>query len=674
MQFVYPAFLWALAAISIPIIIHLFHFRRYRKVVFSDIRFLKQLQDQNKSKQKLKDWLILLCRILAISALVMAFAQPFIPLGENSRLSGHKSISLFIDNSFSMNAEGKEGPLFEAAKAKARAIIQAYGNQDKFQVLTNELSGSEQRFVNKTDALARVDQVEPASSSATLSEIRNKQQAGFGMQNNAWNASYIISDFQSRQFNFTALPTDTNTHYSFIPVNHPDAQNISVDSVFLASPFVKANEPFNLNIKLTNHGSEAAEGVAVTLQMNKIQKALLNVNLGASESIIAEASISVSDSGWQKGEVSVTDFPITYDDHLFFSLKPASGNRILCISNQANAFINAVFGDDDNYQLVQNSFGSINYRDFNQYHLIILNEPDELSSGLQAELNKYLEQGGQVLIIPPKEGAQHLNAYATQLTLPAYNAITTQALQVSDLSRQSLLFKDVFKRIAPNTDLPKVSRYYPLVRQSSTKGSPVITMNNGDPLLWQSSVKKGMVYLLSVPVDVSFTTLPQHSLFVPMMLNMAMGIAQSPNLYYTIHDGNVIRLPGNVNPQSKLIRVTNGVQELVTELSQRNGQKFLHAEAIGTAGWYDVAAKNDNHLLAVAAFNNNRNESSMKFLTSAEIKDQATTLRYAEINDNSTQVLGAQISQELSGKSLWRWFIAGCLLFLVLEMALLKIK
>ncbi len=116
MQFVYPAFLFALAAIVIPIIIHLFHFRRYKKIIFSDLRFLKEVQEQNKSKQKLKDLLVLLARILAIIFLVLAFAQPFIPAQHSSMIKGQKAISIFIDNSFSMNNEGPEGNLLETVR------------------------------------------------------------------------------------------------------------------------------------------------------------------------------------------------------------------------------------------------------------------------------------------------------------------------------------------------------------------------------------------------------------------------------------------------------------------------------------------------------------------------------------------------------------------------------
>jgi hypothetical protein len=674
MQFVYPAFLWALTAISIPIIIHLFHFRRYKKIVFSDIRFLKQLQDQSKSKQKLKDWLILFCRILTLSLLVFAFAQPFIPVGENSNQTGHKSISIFVDNSFSMNAEGSEGPLFEMAKSKARAIVNAYGNHDKFQVLTNSLSGSEQRYVNKSDALARIDMIAPAQASATADLISSKQLAGFGMQNNPANIAYWISDFQAQQFDLKRLKSDSNTKYSFIPVANSGGHNISVDSIFLTSPFIKLNEAIKFSIRLTNHGNEHAEGVVVTLRLNNVQKALLNVTIGAFESIITEATVTITDAGWQKGEVSISDYPITYDDKLYFSFKPSLQNNILFIGNEPDKYISAIFSDDASYNLTQNAFGNINYRDFDKYNLVILSQPAGLSTGLQTELGKYLSQGGQLLVIPPAGDARSLNSYALANAAPAYGNEVAQNLKVTELSQQSILFKGVFKRIASNTDLPVVTRYYPLQKQSSTRGRAIITLNNGDPLLWQTNTGKGVIYFLAAPLNTNYTNLPQHSLFVPVMLNMAMGAAKNQSLYYTIHQDNFIQLPGNINPQSKLISIKNTDQELVTEITQRNSQKLLQAEAINFAGWFDVKEQNNNQQLAVASFNSSRNESGMKFLSDDDIIAQTTALKHTSVNNNSASVLSAQISEELSGKTLWRWFVLLGLLFVLIEIALLKIK
>lgn len=674
MQFVYPLFLWALTAISIPVIIHLFHFRRYKKLVFSDIRFLKQLTEQNKSKQKLKDWLILLSRILVVSCLVLAFAQPFIPIGEQSKKSGIQHVSLFIDNSFSMNANGSEGPLLETAKAKARSIVNAHPNNASFQILTNNLSGSEQRFVSKSDALQRIDAIAPSSASAQIKTIASRQQTAFDMENGVNKSAYYISDFQQSQFNLNDLPADTAIRFRFIPVTPSTLQNISIDSVYTTSPVIAKDNMVTFHVVATNHSTESAEGIVLTVKLNEVQKGLMNLNFAAGETIVKSIDINLSDTSWIKGEVSVADYPITYDDHLFFTLKPAAANQVLFITDVSNPFIEAVFDNDEHYQLTQNPFGNINYQKLGTFQLIILNEPATLSSGLQTQLDKFLQQGGQLCIIPNRNNVTDINAYCQLQGLPTYGNLIAQPRTIANINTKHNLFNGVFKSIKVNADLPTVKKYFPLTKQSNTKGKAVITLNNDDELIWQADAGKGSITLLALPLLEEYSNLPLHSLFVPLMLNMSMGKKRNDPLYYTINQTNQIALGTFSEPIDKLLNITNGTQEFVTEYYQRNGEPVFEVDGINNAGWYDVSEKKTLRKLNSIAFNNNRNESVLKFLTDKDMENSTQQLKYASINNNKADVLGAQITSELSGKNLWRWFILGALLFMLAEMLLLRIK
>ena len=91
MKLLYPEFLWALFALSIPIIIHLFNFRKFTKVYFSNIELLKEVKLETKSKSRLKHLLILLIRLLLVTFLVFAFAQPYIPV-ENEKQHGEGDV------------------------------------------------------------------------------------------------------------------------------------------------------------------------------------------------------------------------------------------------------------------------------------------------------------------------------------------------------------------------------------------------------------------------------------------------------------------------------------------------------------------------------------------------------------------------------------------------------
>ena len=156
MSFLYPTFLFALGALSIPVIVHLFNFRKYKKVYFTNVRFLKELQQESKSKSKLKRLLILMSRLLALTFLVLAFAQPYLP-GKHTLKKGKRSIHLYLDNSFSMQALTKRGSLFDETKRRARELVESAAATDHFQIISNDFYRGFPGELSKEQALEVID-------------------------------------------------------------------------------------------------------------------------------------------------------------------------------------------------------------------------------------------------------------------------------------------------------------------------------------------------------------------------------------------------------------------------------------------------------------------------------------------------------------------------------------
>jgi len=175
MNFLYPSFLFALFAIAIPIIIHLFNFRRYKKVMFTNVRFLKEVKQQTRAKSQLKHLLVLASRILAISFLVFAFAQPYIPVEKNTEVVKENIVSIYIDNSFSMDAVNEDGRLLEQAKKLAKEIGAGFKPTDRYQLLTNSFEGRQQRLLNQEEFLEQVDNVKMSSFVRSVAEVIQRQ-------------------------------------------------------------------------------------------------------------------------------------------------------------------------------------------------------------------------------------------------------------------------------------------------------------------------------------------------------------------------------------------------------------------------------------------------------------------------------------------------------------------
>jgi len=143
MHFINPYFLFGLIAIAIPIIIHLFNFRRFKKVYFSNVKFLKEIEISTKKQNKVRSWVLLFSRILAIICLVLFFSQPYFSNSETKLVEkGLNAVVICVDNSFSMQNQGKEGRLLDEAKQKAKDIVNQYNTNDEFLLLTMDMEGN----------------------------------------------------------------------------------------------------------------------------------------------------------------------------------------------------------------------------------------------------------------------------------------------------------------------------------------------------------------------------------------------------------------------------------------------------------------------------------------------------------------------------------------------------
>src|SRR5665213_2050642 len=192
MHFLYPAFLFGLSTLAIPVLIHLFNFRRYQKVYFSNVQFLKDIRERQSHRRNLKERLILAARMLALTFLVLAFAKPYIP-GQNAANAGKRqAVSIFVDNSYSMQTLNKEGSLLDEAKRRAKEIASAYNINDSFQLLTQDFEGKDQRLLSRDEFNDAVDAVKLSPQSRSLQQIINRQQSLLAMHRDGTRSVYMI--------------------------------------------------------------------------------------------------------------------------------------------------------------------------------------------------------------------------------------------------------------------------------------------------------------------------------------------------------------------------------------------------------------------------------------------------------------------------------------------------
>lgn len=688
MSFLYPSFLFALGAVAIPVIIHLFNFRTYKTVYFSNVSFLKNIKQETKSKSEIKHFLILLVRILAIAALVIAFAQPYIPVTEQEIKVEKNLVGIYIDNSFSMDAESKYGNLLEVAKNKAHAIVDAYNTDTKFFCVTNDFEQKHQRLVNKQQVIEFINEIKVSPRTRNLSEIVSRQQ-DFLVDNEVADtanimpkqAVYLLSDFQQSISDFQNMKNDTNMLVRIIPLTTQPTNNLYIDSCWFETPTRKLNEVEQLFARVINKSADAYNDIPVKLTINDTVKAINSININEFSSKIIKLSYNNTQTGILCGKIEITDYPITYDNVFYFSYEIAEQIDALTISeHDENIFINALFRNDNYIFLSNTDINHVKTSDFGKYRVIILNELKSIPSGIIQELMNFTETGGTLIFFPNIDG--DIETYNKLLNLLQTNYITdldSQKIKIDRIDYQSELYNSAFKSTNENIDLPVVFSHFVYSNQTQTNDKPLLTAENNHRVLSMAKFGKGKVYLSAIPLSARYSSFVKHPVFIPTLYNMVLYSQPSADIYYTIGNNTVIEInPGNTSetyPVYHIVNKSNTIDFIPQHSSNIIGgsQKLFIRNNVKNADNYFVTLT--NRPVCGISFNYNRFESDLSYYSETEINKKIAQYKFINFSiiEKADSFLTSSIKEISQGKQYWKLFIIMALVFLGIETAILRL-
>ncbi len=671
MAFLYPGFLFALLALAIPVIIHLFNFRQYKKVYFSNVQFLKDVQKQQSSRSNLKNRLILLARMLALFFLVMAFAKPFLPLGDARNAGKQQAISIFVDNSYSMQTLNREGSLLDEAKRRAKEIASAYAINDRFQLLTQDFEGKQQRFLNREEFNQAVDEVNISPQSRNLQQIINRQQGLFETQKNAVPVIYLISDFQ-KNLAKNSIRANNHIKISLVQIKATSQPNIAVDSLWLISPLHQPNAAEKLVVRLHNYGEEKAQKVPVRLLINGETKALGSYDLEAKSFRQDTLRFSGLKSGWQNGQISLNDNPVTFDNQFYFTFRVQQRLPVLQIADQVpNRFLQAVFASDAFFKADFSSAGNVNYAALGKYPVIYFSDVKEVSAGLAQQLQAYVKQGGTLVVFPAADA--NLSSYQNllrPLNVDFPEKLITENTKVVSINLKNPLFKDVFERMPENPDLPQLKKYFGLSSGQRNLRENLMELPGRTAFLSVYNSGKGKVYLSAVPANEDFSNLPQHALFVPMLFRMALLSGHDLPLFYTLGENELLETAPIVQADQPL-HLQKGTISMIPDLRRVDGKTQLYVvDQIRETGNYKLVLKDS--VLAQVAFNDNRQESDLNYLTEKELKQDFASIKTVSFLPAGKLSLTKQVAEVNSGLQLWKLCLILALLCLATEVLLIR--
>tara|TARA_Y100001978_G_scaffold136655_1_gene122134 strand:- start:4098 stop:6140 length:2043 start_codon:yes stop_codon:yes gene_type:complete len=658
MNFLHPNILWFLSLLALPIIIHLFHFRRHKKLYFSSLKFIQSFQEEKKAIKKVKDLLILLFRILAVLFLVLAFAQPYTGTISNSAATSDSLIFLYIDNSNSMSAKGMSGELLSQAKSNAKEIVSQYPASQKFIIASNELNGIQEHTLNQQDALFEIDQINYTPVQRNLNTVINWQRevSSKEKKNNhkLQKINYIIlSDFQKDFFHLENIKNDDDGIYNMIQFQPQKISNCYVDSIWFESPVHRINEENELFFRIVNKGNEEIINLEVSIESNDLKKDLF-VDIPGKKSSKHSVQLKNTKKGPVFGKIEIRDQMMYWDDIFYFSYTIEPSNEILLIQGEEpeKHVLNAL-ETEPFLKIVEINQKAVNRNLFKNKNLIVLNGITDISSGLTADLVSFSKMGGAIFFIPGENiKTGQINLLLEQLGLPIIMGKRTTDLNTSKVAFDDPFFKSIFEQNDESLNLPYYHQKYSCDYRSNT-AIPLMFLRDGSPVFFKS-MKQAFAFYSDL--SSKSTDLVNKSIFPVICIRITeLSKRQSP-LYHFIGQNELIAI-NNTSKSESPIKIKNESSEFIPKILQNGSYQFIDLsgpEAVERLkdGNYSVLL---NEFIIPLSLNIDRKESSVNYIEIENIKKsmQAKNIKNVEVDDFSKNMDLSKINLNLP-KEYWR--------------------
>ncbi|MGB3851641.1 MAG: BatA domain-containing protein [Tunicatimonas sp.] len=702
MSFVYPQFLWGLLALSIPIIIHLFNFRRTRRVYFSNTAFLRDVKEATTSKLKLKHLLILLARLAFVTFLVLTFAQPFIPGNAGSDVATNKLVYLYLDNSLSMASELASGVRsVDQGVSVIDEITRQYPRNTQYKLLTNQFGDFSRVPKNNEELTELTTGVDLAAGARTAQEVvdkvQNDRQSAELQGATAYEATelYVISDFQKSTLgSLLPLKADTALRVNLVPVVNSFSRNLYVDSVYLDNPFMLAGQANELTVSVRNQGEDAVENLIVRLLINEQQVANASVDIDAFSSAELRFPLNFPLEANNRCAVQFEDYPATFDNEFFFTLNLGDKIRVLEVTTtgQGTSNVARVYANEQLFDFESFGINNLDYSQIEEADLVVLNEVGgvsaETSRAIAPYVQAYLEGGGHLIFVMPATGDVSFLRQATgnqglaaeRVPLPD-SVGTAPALANPDLANP--FFTNMFEGEETNFEMPAAVS---LVNHN-LRGEAYLRYRTGDPYLFalrNAATAAQQIFVFSTPLRQEFTNLYRHGIFVPVMYRLAsMGKSLETPLYYSVAEPTVTlrtrQWQGSEDEGgADVYRLRHSGQEVIPAQRLVNQRLMMELpQDLLEAGFYDLVRSSptaaDSLPLVTLSFNVDAQESRIEPYSPSEIDEQvgnAPNVSLYEADDVET--FSTQLRNQNNQQSFWRYTLLLALFFLLVEVLLIR--
>lgn len=639
MQFKNPEILYFLFLLILPILVHLFQLRRFKRQEFTNVKLLKELQIQTRKSATIKKWLLLVTRLLLLTALIFAFAQPFFKAKDFDKKNNE--LILVIDNSFSMQAKGKSGELL---KRTIQDILENTPEDQQLSVLTNDENFYDTNIKNIQKELQNLNYTAtPFNPAAIITRIEAKKP---GIPKDI----LFISDAVGLKEELKTNLSETSSIY-YQTVEAKESNNMAIENVQISQVL---DQFYELKISIKSYG-DFENDVPISMYNGKklVGKALISKEKSQKEILF---TIPKTDF---HGYVSIQDNSLAYDNSFYFSIsKPQKSNVIAVGNSTKNNFLSRIFTAEE-FNFTATELNTLNYNAIEDADAIILNELPTIPNALSVTLKNYYNKGGTIIFIPDVTGSEsNYNLFLRNFSNISLSEKTVKEKQITQISFNHPIYTNVFDKKVSNFQYPKTNATF------NVNGSnlPVLQYEDKSIFLGNVTNKLGNLYFFATSINKDNSNFQNSPLIVPTFYNMGQNNNKSGLNAFIIGNNNYTIINETI-AKDNVLSVTNTENSFIPMQQILNNKiKLTFGNYPEKSGNYEVL-KNKESLKNIS-FNYPRNESDLSQINT-DYFDSCT-----EVNAVST--FYSDIHSSRTSNEVWKYFIFATLLLLLVELLIQK--
>jgi hypothetical protein len=713
MSFLNGALLFGIAALSIPIIIHLFHKSRFKIVKWGAMHLLEAVLRTNQKRVQMEQWILLAIRCLIPALLALAMSRP-LWTGSSKLLGDAKASTVFLlDNSYSMDAARAGTSNWSIARDETTRVIGDMRNgSEVFVMLMGQGGGG--LIDTPTADLSRVTQV-LAKTNAGYGTARVPAALDFAAStlekmHEPVRQVVMVTDFQRVSFEATedkllggaierlkkqSLPPGI----TFWDVGQEVKENVAIESLDFSRLMVGVGQKIQIRVNLRNFGDANHPDLRVMLKVDGKDKTASQVNLGPQAKAQVLFTQSFDAAGSHVVEVSTEPDALAADNTFLASIPVRDRLPVLLVDGAPGASPDDIKSETGYLQIALSPFAAgkvelsdliaartvpvegLNAKTLAESQAVVLANVRRLGDDQLRALEEFVKNGGGLLVFPgDKTDTSWWNgAFSKLAPLPLGGiagdlkesapsvSVTSQRFDNAALE----LFND--PRNGSMSDAA-VKVWFKLRVPEKTGGpqDPVVLarLDSGDPFLAEKTFGEGHVIVCATACDADWSNLPARPFYLPLVQRLCVYLASNvyPPRNLDIGQNLVSFLPAETAGKPAALTGPDGIQ-LSVPVVKKGERGVVEFGPVRAPGLYTLVPPGSGPIHYV--FNADRRESDLGRLSEAEVNDLAKT-HGVSIVRSASEYRSLEHTQRY-GTELWKWVLWALLAMIFLELILQQI-